>query len=419
MIGATFFDARRGSSGGELDKVTGRPPRYFETVYRGMGPTALRRSNQRAVLTIISSAPGCSNADIARRTGLAPQSVSAVLTDLSDMGLLIRGKAKRGGGRGQPATPLFINPEGAYAIGVEIGWTRLEVALISIESKVLAVERVDFDYPDASTIFTVLAAMVERVKAATADPARIVGLGLAMPEGIGDAGSLLPPPPGQAELWVKIDPVGAVARATGLDVVRVNDGNAACWAEFVAMPTPRPGNFAYLLVDTFLAAGIVAEDRLWEGAGGASANLGSMLVGDAEGEARFVHEIASVHALRQRLGAVGLDLAAAIADRPEATAQTVLDEWIDDAALALAQTVLNARTVLEFEFAVIDSELPGAILVRLIDRLGARLLEIPSLGGTKPAIRRGHLGRSGAAQGAAFIRMYRKFFSRELAHMDG
>ncbi len=144
-----------------------------------------------------------------------------------------------------------------------------------------------------------------------------------------------------------------------------------------------------------------------------------MLVGDAEGEARFVHEIASVHALRQRLGAVGLDLAAAIADRPEATAQTVLDEWIDDAALALAQTVLNARTVLEFEFAVIDSELPGAILVRLIDRLGARLLEIPSLGGTKPAIRRGHLGRSGAAQGAAFIRMYRKFFSRELAHMDG
>jgi predicted NBD/HSP70 family sugar kinase len=384
-----------------------------------MGPATLRRSNQRAVLTIISNAPGCSNADIARRTGLAPQSVSAVLTDLGEMGLLTRGKAKRSGGRGQPATPLFINPEGGYAIGVEIGWRRLEVALVNIEGKVLSAERVEFDYPDAVKVFGKLAEMVAGLKAKVADPARIVGLGLAMPDGIGDAASLIAPPSGQAELWAKLDPVAAAAEAAGLDVVLVKDGNAACWAEFVATPTPRPGNFAYLLVDTLIAAGIVAEDRLWEGAGGASANLGSMLVGDVGGESRFVHEIASVHALRQRLGAVGLDLSAATADEPSAAAQVVLDSWIDDAALALAQTVLNARTVLEFEFAVIDSELPVPILLHLIERLRGRLVEIPSLGGAKPAIRQGHLGRSGAAQGAAFIRLYRKFFSRELAHMDG
>lgn len=383
-----------------------------------MGPTTLRRSNQRAVLAIISSWPGCSNADIARRTGLAPQSVSAVLADLSEMGLLTRGKAKRGGGRGQPATPFFVNPDGAYAIGAEIGWTRLEVALVSIEGRVLAVERVDFDFPDASKVFADLAEMVARLKARVAEPERIIGLGLAMPEGIGDMGSLLAPPPGQAELWAKIDAVVAVAEATDLDVVLVNDGNAGCWAEFVATPTPRPGNFAYLFVDTFVAAGIVAEDRLWEGAGGASANLGSMLVGNGGGEARFVHEIASVHALEQKLRAAGLDLASAMADKPSPKALAILEQWVEDAALALAQTVLNARTVLEFEFAVIESEMPGPILVRLIERVGARLLEIRSLGASKPAIRRGHLGHSGAAQGAAFIRMYRKFFSRELAHMD-
>ncbi len=419
MIGATFFDARRGSSGGELGKVTGRPARYFETVYRGMGPTTLRRSNQRAVLAIISNNPGCSNADIARRTGLAPQSVSAVLADLSEMGLLTRGKAKRGGGRGQPATPLFVNPDGAYAIGVEIGWTRLEVALVNIETKVLGVERIDFDYPDAATIFAELAAMVTRLTAKIADPARIIGLGLAMPEGIGDTASLLTPPPGQAELWDKIDPIAAAAEATGLDVLLVNDGSAGCWAEFVATPTPRPGNYAYLFVDTFVAAGIVAEDRLWEGASGASANLGSMRVADANGEARFVHEIASVYALREKLEAAGFELSAALADKPAAPAKAVLEQWIEDAALALGQTVLNARTVLEFEFAAIDSELPGPILLRLIERVRSRLLEIPSLGTTKPAIHRGHLGRSGAAQGAAFIRMYRKFFSRELVHMEG
>lgn len=383
-----------------------------------MGPATLRRSNQRAVLSLISTDPGCSNADIARKTGLAPQSVSAVLADLDEMGLLTRGQARRGGGRGQPATPLFINPNGAYAIGVEIGWTRLEVAVVDVETRVLSVERIEFDYPDAATIFAEVGAMVSRAKAKVADPRHIIGLGLAMPGGIGSAQSLQPPPEGQAQLWAGLDPVAEVAKATGLDVVRMNDGNAACWAEFVATPAPRPGNFAYLLVDSFVAAGIVSEDRLWEGAGGASANLGSMLVGNGEGEMRFVHEVASIFALRQRLAAVGLELRAVTTGRPKATAQMVLDEWIEDAALALAQTILNTCTVLEFDFAIIESELPQPILTRLIERVRARIAEIPSLEGKKPDVCRGHLGRSGAAQGAAFIRIYRKLFSRELAHMD-
>jgi hypothetical protein len=33
-------------------------------------------------------------------------------------------------------------------------------------------------------------------------------------------------------------------------------------------------------------------------------------------------------------------------------------------------------------------------------------------------VRAGHIGRSGAAQGAAQLRMVRRYYSRELGHMD-
>ena len=391
----------------------GRPTRYFEAVYRGMGPATLRRSNQRAVLTMISTDPGCSNADIARKTGLAPQSVSAVLADLDAQGLLTRGKAKPGGGRGQPATPLYVNPTGAYAIGVEIGWRRLEVVLVNIVTEVRHRERVSFDYPDAANIFQMLDGMVSRARAAVEAGANIVGVGLAMPEGIGDPAALIAPPAGQTELWARLDAPAELARLTGLDVLRVNDGNAACWAEFVAMPAPRPGNFAYLLIDEFVAAGIVSEDRLWQGA-----NLGAMLVDDGAGAPRFAHETASLTALRQRLSAVGLELSAVTASKPKAAAERVLAEWIDEAALVLAEVLLNTRTVFDYTFAVIDAELPATVVDRLIGQLGARLAQIPSLEPSKPEIRPGHLQRSAAAQGAAFIRMYQRYFSRELAHME-
>ena len=58
--------------------------------------------------------------------------------------------------------------------------------------------------------------------------------------------------------------------ATGLNVQLVNDGNAACWAEFVAHASPRTGNFAFLLIDTFVVRTLVVPafaaligPRLW------------------------------------------------------------------------------------------------------------------------------------------------------------
>jgi predicted NBD/HSP70 family sugar kinase len=384
-----------------------------------MKPSAVRLANQRAVLTIIAREPGLSNAEIARRSELAPQTVSAVLDDLESQGLLHRGPVLRGR-RGQPATPVFVKGDGAFSVGIEIGWMHLEIVLISLGGEVRGHHREDYDYPDALSIFQVIGARVaEMVKGlGRAERERIVGVGLAAPGGIGDPVYLSKPPGNQQALWEGVVVEQRVAEATGLPTELVNDGNAACWAEYGAFSVPRPKSLAFLLIDTFVAAGIIAEGRLWQGVTGASANLGSMLVTDRKGASRFGHEVASLFRLRRALASEGFTLNVAFADNPPSGAEAVLGEWIEDAGYTMAQIFLNTATVLEYEFAVLEAAVPDRVRERLLEATRRHMLSIPSLGHGVPRVDAGHLGRSGAALGAAQLRLYRRFFSRELEHME-
>jgi predicted NBD/HSP70 family sugar kinase len=395
-------------------------PRDIVLVGRGIQPSHVRQTNQRAILSVISLQPGISNAELARVTDLAPQTVSAVLTDLEQLNLVTRGEVLRGR-RGQPATPLYMNPVGVFSIGAEIGWRHIEVCLVGIGTQVLSRVRHTYDYPDPSTIFSELAEMVAEVTASLspAERNRLVGMGLAVPGDLGGMTSLLPPPPDQAKLWAEIDIAKAAAAATGLDVSRFNDGHAACWAQRVAHPAPRPLSFVFLVLDTFVGGGIVAENRLWEGPNGGAANLGAMLVTDGDGHMRYLHEIASLWALEQRLKPAGFGLDAAFERAPDPAVQQLLDAWVADAADALAQTLINTTRVMEFELAVIESALPPALTAQIVAQTGKRLERFPNLAhSARVPIAAGQLGRSGAAQGAALLRMHRRYFSRELAHMD-
>lgn len=395
-------------------------PRDVVVVGRGIQPSHVRQTNQRAILSVISLQPGISNAELARVTDLAPQTVSAVLTDLEELNLVTRGEVLRGR-RGQPATPLYMNPVGALAIGAEIGWTHIEVTLVGVGTQVLSRVRRDYDYPDATGVFVELAEMVAELTAqlSPSERERLVGMGLAAPGGIGDPSSLLKPPPGQGERWQSLDIAAAAAVATGLDVTLFNDGHSACWAQRVAYPTPRPLSFVFLVLDTFVGGGIVADNRLWEGANGATANLGAMLVTDRDGHMRYLHEVASIFALEQRLREAGIG-PAVLRQHPAAPAvREVLDAWIADASDALAQSLMNATRVMEFELAVIESALPPALTAEIVAATATRMQRFPTLvHNTRVPVVAGQLGRSGAAQGAALLLMHRRFFSRELAHMD-
>lgn len=389
------------------------------TSAQGMQQTGVRITNQRAILTLISLAPGQSAAELARQSGLAPQTVSAILDDLDSMGLLRRGEVLRGR-RGQPATPLFIEPTGAYALGLEIGWRHIEAALVDIEGNVFANYRRDYPFPDARTIFKeagqVIAQLTEKLPPARRD--RIIALGVAAPGGIGRNIGLLGADSSHGRLWQQIDLLEELRKLTSLPVQLYNDGSAACWAELGKQPKPRPSEFVYLHIGTFVGAGIVAESTLREGPSGQSANLGSMLVTDRHGEMNFLHLLGSVYALENILTGSGVHV-------PPTTPlfwpwdewEPYIAEWLDEAAPAIARVLLNTAAVIEYDRAVIDGALPIPILDRLIEAVRTEMNAVPILSFDVPVVERGHLGHAAPSVGAAFLPLYRRYFSRDISHL--
>ncbi len=386
---------------------------------RKMAAGELRAINERAVLTAVAAGGGLSGAEIARQTGLAAQTVSRILLDLESADLVLRGEVRRGM-RGQPATPILLNPDGAYSFGCELGWRHIEIVLRNLGGEILARHRRDYPFPDARTVFDEIGSLVQSmIPLIPAERrARLAGLGLAMPGSLARNIDLVGGGASDAAHWVDLDPVVETERATGLKVWLFNDGNAGCWAELTALPRPRPTNMCYFLVSTFIGAGIIADGRLWEGPSGNSANLGSMLVTDRDGRENFVHLLASLMALETKLFVAGLPVPTGDPMQWDWPAfEPVLSEWIENAARAIALAIANTAAVSELHFAVVDGVMPRHIVERLVDSVRRQTNDLPTLTFSHPDIVQGTHGVIAPAIGAAQLPVHRQLFSREVADL--
>ena len=381
---------------------------------RGFAQSGVRLANERAVMTLIGSHPGLSNAELARQSGLGAQTTSRIVTELEERGLIRRGDVLRGR-RGQPATPLFIDPEGGYVFGIEMGWGHAEVVLRGMGGQNLAIQRIAYDWPDARTIVSQLTAIISRMQAEMTprQGERMVGIGISSPTFIYRSISRLGAPPEQTDLWKDLVLTRELSKSTGLEAHWVNDGTTACWAELIAHPAPRPHSFVYFQVGNYIMAGILMEGKLWEGPTGNAANLGKILVADETGAPTSAHLVATLKALEARLQRNGRGLPGGnpmdwdwAALEPEAT------QWLDAAGSALAQAVLSTQALTEIDTVIIDSLMPRPILERLVERVRHHVAALPEILVDKASVRLGRLGAQASALGAAQLMLHRRFFLR-------
>lgn len=390
---------------------------FFELAGRGVQHANLRAANRRAVLTTITFNPGISNADVSRRTGLAPQTASAIVSELEAEGLIARGDVLRGR-RGQPATPLSLNYEAAYAIGVAVKWSHVSLVLINLGSAEFARSRRDYAFPDAFTIVDEVEAGIARLLAdlTPAQRARVWAIGLATPTGISRNIHQLGASEDQVAAWSKLDLRAALEQRTGLLTMQFNDGVAASWAEVIMHEQPRPSSLAYVFVGTFVGSGIINENALRQGPASSEATLGSMAVIDAEGKRRVAHHVASLTALRQRLARNGIVAPVSNpADWPWASWEPHVSHWLAEAGGALAEICLNTAAVVEVGHIVIDGDVPPEIRTRLVAATTAALEKLPLMTFERPRVVEGRLGQRATSLGAAQLPLYHKLFDSGLA----
>lgn len=257
---------------------------------RGTNLPRMGDYNQTVVLDVIRRAGGgLARAEVARRTGLSPQTLTNVARRLLDLGLVVEeGEAARRG-PGRPGTLMRLNPRSRFAVGVHLDPATMTFVLLDLSGAVVARAQSPTPVPDdPDAVVDGLVAEIEGlIAAAGVDRDRVLGVGIATPGPIDvEAGVVLDPPhlPG----WHDVPLRDAVAERTGLRAVLDKDVIAAAcahlWAPAGAVDgvPDHPSDFVFAYLGTGVAVSTVLRDEVVRGVSGNAGESGH-LVADPDG----------------------------------------------------------------------------------------------------------------------------------------
>jgi hypothetical protein len=112
----------------------------------GTNLTYTKEYNLRIVHEVIRVFGPISRASIARKTELTVQTVSNLTKELLSLGLIYEAE-RRTGGRGAPSTALALNPDGAFALGLDFDRDHLTGVLVDLAGQVRQRVHLELDSP--------------------------------------------------------------------------------------------------------------------------------------------------------------------------------------------------------------------------------------------------------------------------------
>src|SRR5271156_1038213 len=96
-----------------------------------------RQLSRRSIFEALLHRSPISRADLSKVTGLSKQTISEVIDAFEKQGL-VQSIGRTSGNVGRTAVLYELNPDGGHVVGVDLGGTKLAVAIADISSKVLA-----------------------------------------------------------------------------------------------------------------------------------------------------------------------------------------------------------------------------------------------------------------------------------------
>lgn len=244
----------------------------------------MRRSNLALVLRHLRDAGPRSRARISVDTGLNRGTVSSLVTELIDRGLVREGDLQRGGSVGRPGQTVELDGRGIGGIGVEINVDYVTALVLDLAGAVVFDERVALDVqalpPEIvlDAVTDLAARALDHCAGAAVTP---VGMTLAVPALVDTDSGVVAFAPNLH--WRKVAAVdGLVERLTArlgppAFPVRVdNDANLAALGEFAMGGEAGTPDLVYLTGETGVGGGVMVDGRLLRGAEGFSGEIGHM-----------------------------------------------------------------------------------------------------------------------------------------------
>ncbi len=386
---------------------------------RGANQVGVRAHNERLVLSLIRRHRQLPKAEIARRSGLSPQTVSTIVRNLEREGLLKRRELIRGK-VGQPSVPMALNPMGALSIGLKIGRRSADLVLMDFIGNPRQLRHHIYPYPQPEPVMRFLREGLSKFNAhlSTDLQNRTIGIGVAAPFELWNWHHEVGAPQSVMDAWREFDFHAAIGEVSDLPVYVENDATSACSAEHTFGHGHEFVDFAYFFVGSFVGGGIVLNHTIYPGRTGNAGAFGTMPVRNKDAAVQVDAQLidtASIFVLENMLKEAGIDPSPLwLIPDSWASFSSFVERWSEHAAKHLATAVVAVCCVIDFEVIVIDGGFPPAVRALLVEKTRAHIASIDTQGITPPVILEGTIGRSARVLGAACL----PFFSHYLLKQD-
>ncbi|MFC1418108.1 ROK family transcriptional regulator [Streptacidiphilus cavernicola] len=241
---------------------------------------SIRRTNLGLVLRLLRDSGPRSRARIASDTGLPRPTITNLIAELVELGLVAEGESERDGSVGRPSQAVEIDGRTICGVGLEINVDYLAVLALTLRGDVAFERRIAVDVRTAGpeAVLDRAAALIREAGAAVeATGARVVGVALAAPGNV-DLGT------GRVAFasnigWRDVAAVDGLRRRLGRDAPALrleNDAKLGAIAEYLVASASDIHDLIYITGETGVGGGIISGGQLMRGARGFAGEIGHM-----------------------------------------------------------------------------------------------------------------------------------------------
>lgn len=230
----------------------------------------LRQQNLSRVLKTIRATGGISRADLSRHFGLSRSSVSSLVEQLFELGVIQEAHLAASSG-GRPPRVLQLKPDSCMVIGVDLGSSHIAVLAMDLGGEIQSMSEIQMDCQNQPQI--ALQKIVEMVNALRTEKP-LLGVGVAVPSPVVDgclSQQILP-------AWKGVHLQSVLEGMLGVRVFVGNDANLGALAERWWGNCHAVDDFVFVKMATGVGAGLVQNGTIMLGDIGYAGELGHVPV---------------------------------------------------------------------------------------------------------------------------------------------
>lgn len=271
-------------------------------------PEDTRKKNAITLLHLLLKEDGISRVELSRMTGLTKTTVSAIIKEFKDSGIVEESNQIYTGNIGKSPIPLHIKEDAIYTIGIHLSRQRVETLLMDTQMNIIT-SNIGEDYtrfgPEGiiDSLFININKIMEYAKKKGID---IGAVGIGVPGPLDAQTGVVKQPP-KLKGWKDIPLGSIVQKEYGIPVWIENDANVCALAEKWLGSGRNIHNFIYILINEGIGTGVIINDELYQGTYDFVGEIGHFLCYE-QGQFQYLEDIAGVDVLLYLANSQGLSV---------------------------------------------------------------------------------------------------------------